>query len=404
MRSNNLYAGNILAIIAAGMLWGTTGTSQAFLTASASPLSVGTVRLAFGGLILLGIVLIKEGLKGIKGPWPLKATLIAVLGVAGFQASFFCAVLKTGVAAGTMIAAGTAPIFAGILGYLVEKEKLSVKWFIATLIGITGVVLLAVGKQKINADMTGILLALSASALYAIYGLGIKKMSQTNSASGTMAVILSLGTVLVLPAFFILDYSWLATPRGFGIGLYLGLAATAIAYSLFARGISKIPISSTYTLSLSEPLTACLLGVFLLGEKLPAAGILGVLLLFLGLIILSFPAGKFNYCKGCNHAGGNEGNEEKTYRFLRTLNSAVIWQLWTDYQQLDEKKQIIPLRLKLRNMLRYRIFDFSIYKKPHRQFLFKLQELYYLRRIEELEEKMQTYSRFGGGLTHTANN
>lgn len=289
-----------ICVLLGGTLWGTTGTSQALLPAAPNPLSVGALRLALGGIVLLGVVLLKEGFNGFKGHWPFWATLTAVLGIIAFQASFFSAVLKTGVAVGTMISAGTAPIFAGILGYLFEKEPLTKQWKYSTFVAISGVILLAAGNPTLKADITGIILAILASILYSLYGLGIKRVSSAHSPTCTMAVILCLAGVLILPAYFILDFTWLMTPRGLGIGLYLGIFATAAAYVLFATGLSRIPISSAYTLSLSEPLTACLLGVVLLGERFTPLMSCGIILLFIGLILLSVPENFTQYFRARN--------------------------------------------------------------------------------------------------------
>lgn len=393
-KDNHIGAGNYWPVLLAGMLWGTTGTAQAFLPAGTSPLSVGAVRLAVGGLILLLIVLSKEGIKGIKGPWPIKPTITAVLGVVGFQACFFCAVLKTGVVTGTMISAGTAPIFAGILGYLFEKEKLTKKWLFSTVLGIVGVILLTISKPELDADITGVLLALAASMLYSVYGLGIKKMSINNSSTGTMAVILSLGTVLILPAYLVLDFSWMATPQGLGISLYLGIVATAIAYSLFARGISRIPISSTYTLSLSEPLTACLLGVLLLGEKLSPVSGGGIILLFAGLIILSLPANLFNFNPRLIFTNSNAINEEVLlYKSLYRHNSQTIAAMWLEYQKLAEEGKTATMQYKLKNLFRYGIISFSFYEYSQKKVLTDLQRLYFERRIEELEENIKSLNK-----------
>ena len=49
---------SMLLILLAAMLWGTTGTSQAFAPEAAHPIAIGAVRLAVGGLFLLSLVLL----------------------------------------------------------------------------------------------------------------------------------------------------------------------------------------------------------------------------------------------------------------------------------------------------------------------------------------------------------
>jgi DME family drug/metabolite transporter len=49
----------------------------------------------------------------------------------------------------------------------------------------------------------------------------------------------------------------------------------------------RVPTATAVTLSLAEPLTAGLLGVFLLGEQLTPLAWLGIAFLFMGLALLA---------------------------------------------------------------------------------------------------------------------
>jgi DME family drug/metabolite transporter len=64
---------------------------------------------------------------------------------------------------------------------------------------------------------------------------------------------------------------------------------TALAYLLFARGLSRIAASETATLTLAEPLTATLLGVIALGERPGLAAAAGAALVLSGLALLALP-------------------------------------------------------------------------------------------------------------------
>ena len=71
-----------------------------------------------------------------------------------------------------------------------------------------------------------------------------------------------------------------------GEALYLGLIATAIAYVLFIRGLNRLPVGSTVTLSMAEPLTAAALGILVLGERLSPTALVGAFLILVGLAII----------------------------------------------------------------------------------------------------------------------
>src|SRR4051794_41739342 len=65
--------------------------------------------------------------------------------VALYQLSFFAAVRLTGVAVGTVVAIGTGPAAAGLLGRLVNGERLGARWAAATAAAAARVLLLARG-------------------------------------------------------------------------------------------------------------------------------------------------------------------------------------------------------------------------------------------------------------------
>jgi DME family drug/metabolite transporter len=207
--------------------------------------------------------------------------------MAVYQLCFFAAVARTGVAVGTIVAIGSAPILAGFLGLIVRGERPSLRWLVATVLAIMGCSLLAIAGSSVTIDLGGIVLALGAGAAYAVYTLASKNLVTLHPPDAVTAVVFCLGALFLSPLLFTSDLSWLAQPRGVAVALHLGLVATAASYGLFVRGLMQVPTATAVTLSLAEPLTAGALGVLLLGEQLTSVAGLGTVLLFAGLALLS---------------------------------------------------------------------------------------------------------------------
>lgn len=273
-------------VLAAAVLWGTTGTAQAFAPPGAQPVGVGAIRLAIGGLALLALA-VWRGRLCSQTPWPVWITLLAAFCMAAYQLCFFAAVAATGVAVGTVVAIGSAPVLTGALGWLVNREAPGWRWGFATALAIMGCALLVLPGGQLTIQARGISLALGAGVCYTLYALLAKRLLAGHAPEAVMAVIFCLGALLLAPAFFLVDMSWLGQARGLAVALHLGLVATALSYTLFARGLKVVPTATALTLSLAEPLTAGLLGVFLLGESLALPAWIGVGLLFGGLALLS---------------------------------------------------------------------------------------------------------------------
>jgi len=286
LRSTKGIGGSLYVILAA-MLWGTTGTAQAFAPDGATPLSVGFFRLLIGGLALLFLAISRGGIRD-GTPWSWRYTLMAGVSAALYQLTFFSGVALTGVAVGTIIGIGSTPIFMGILGYRFRGERLSRRWFIATGVAITGsIVLVLSGNDTMRIDLLGVLLSLGAGLSYAVFSLVNKHLLETHRPDAVMAVSFCVGTLLMLPLLFMMDISWVFSLNGLLIVIHMGVIATGLSYALFGRGLQTVPVSIAGTLTLAEPLTASLLGIFILHEQLTLSGVFGVGLLFCGLGILA---------------------------------------------------------------------------------------------------------------------
>jgi DME family drug/metabolite transporter len=271
-------------VLAAAVLWGTTGTAQAFAPEGATPLSVGTVRLVLGGLALILFVRARGELTGIR-EYPRRPTLLAAFSIAAYQLCFFAGVSRTGVAVGTIVGIGSAPIVAGVLEWLVYGERPGRRWLLATSLALLGCTLLVTAGGSLNIDPLGVLLALGAGFFYAVYTMASKALLPGRSPDAVMAVVFGLGAVLLTPLLLFASYRWVFEPVGLVVALHLGLVTVALAYILFGRGLVKVPVSTTVTLTLAEPLTAAALGIIILGERLTPAAAAGAGLLLAGLLI-----------------------------------------------------------------------------------------------------------------------
>ena len=253
-------------------------------------MTVGTMRLLIGAVALCFLAAYRGELGDLRNwrSWPPVTTLLAAAGVAAYQIFFFTAVARTGVAVGTIIGIGSTPIAAGILVLLVHREWPGRRWMVATALAIAGCALLILASESIRTDLVGIFLAVAAGASYALYTMLSKDLLREKPAGAVLTVTFSLGVILLLPVLFAGDLSWLLEPRGMAVALHLGVVTVGFAYLLFAIGLAAIPVATAATLTLAEPLTAGLLGVFVLGETLTTTAVLGIALLLVGLLILAF--------------------------------------------------------------------------------------------------------------------
>lgn len=275
-----------LLILGAATLWGTAGTAQALGPSAATPLGVGTIRLFVGaaGLILMAATARTER----SGPAQALrvTTLVGGLAVAAYQLAFFSGVQRLGVALGTVVAIGSAPVFTGLLSSILLRQAPGRVWMLATLAATVGVGLLLAPADGVTLDTTGLLLALLAGGSYATYAIAGKAMIEGGlGPSVTMARLFTIGALLATPLLFTEPMEWLGSVSGLTMAAWLGVGATTLAYALFGRGLTKVTAPVAATLSMAEPLTASLLGVAVLGERLGTQQLLGAAAVILGLAL-----------------------------------------------------------------------------------------------------------------------
>lgn len=280
-----------LLVLAGAVLWGTTGTAQALGPDGVPPPAVGAARIAVGGLGLVAVAAATGALphwRGLLGRGQRGPLLAGIATVALYQATFFSGVERAGVALGTAVAIGSAPAFTGLLGWVVRRERPEPGWAAATLLAVAGVALLLLPQGGVRVDPVGVVFALVAGACFGSGTVAMKALLDRGVPStGVVAAVFGGSGLVLLPVLFGSDLTWLASPRGAGSALYLGLAATTLAYVLFSRGLSRVASSSAATLSLAEPLTAALLGLLLLAERPGSLGYAGGALVLAGLVILA---------------------------------------------------------------------------------------------------------------------
>lgn len=293
----------VLAVLAAALLFGTTGTSQALGPAGTTPLSIGVMRMVIGGSGLAVLAFVLAGRHRARRPMdagprpgpgirPLSLMVLTGLCLTLYQPLFFLGTARNGVAVGTVVALGSAPILAGVLEWALIRRVPRGVWMLATGLATIGVVMLGFGGEAGSTggtDPLGIVGSIGAGASFAVIANAQRRLLDAGwdpfTVVGAMGASSAVLAALVLP---FADVSWLSTTPGLVMALWLGLATIAVAYVLFTWGLDGLTAATAATLTLGEPLTASILGIVVLGERLSALAIIGLVVLACGLAMLAW--------------------------------------------------------------------------------------------------------------------
>ncbi len=260
-----LIATTALAPIA----WGTTYvTTTQFLPAGA-PMLTALLRALPAGLLLLAITRTIP-----RGDWWWKASVLGLLNVGAFFPLLFIGAyrLPGGVAA---TVGAIQPLIVVTLAHVWLGERATAVKVGAGIAGVAGVALLVLTPAA-KLDALGVAAAVSGAILMAA-GVALTKAWKPPVAPLTLtAWQLTAGGIFLIPiaAFEGLPDAGFTGTNVLGY-LWLGLAGTAVAYSLWFRGIGRLPASVVTFLSLTASLSAATIGWLWLGQSLTPVQIAG---------------------------------------------------------------------------------------------------------------------------------
>lgn len=277
----------VAAVVAAAVLFGTSGTARELGPDSASSLSVGAARITIGSVVLWAVVATnarRQPLPAMAALHPLRHLLaIGGLGVALYTPLFFIAVDRVGVAIGTIVTIASGPFFAAGLDWRFRRVRPTAAWLVGTVVTVVGATILIGGVDSGGADvdLIGLGAALVAGLGYATYAVTSKAtMERGLGPTPALAIPFTIGVVVVVAMAMAQAISeaptWLTTWDGLAMALYLGVVATGLAYVLFGFGLRRLTSATAVTLVLAEPVTAALLAAVVLDESITVVGWLGV--------------------------------------------------------------------------------------------------------------------------------
>ncbi|MEE2570520.1 DMT family transporter [Pseudarthrobacter sp. J64] len=284
-------------VLAASLLWGTTGTAATFAP-DVSPLAIGAVAMGFGGLLQAAVAArpIAAFSGELKGQG--RILMLGALAVATYPLAFYSSMHLAGVAVGTVVSIGSAPLASAVVERVVDKRPFTRRWTIGAALGVTGAVLLCFADTGHLATvggsawstMAGIGLGLAAGLTYALYSWAAHRLISTGIPSAaSMGAVFGVGGLILMPVLAFTGAPLLASWQNFAVGAYMALVPMFAGYVLFGWGLARVRASTATTISLTETVVAAVLAVVIVGERLPAPAWLGAALVLGSLVVLTLP-------------------------------------------------------------------------------------------------------------------
>lgn len=294
------FLAGVLSIMAASVLWGTTGTAATFAP-GVGPLAIGAVAMGVGGLLQALYAWRAIAAQGLclRGQWRLVA--LGAVAVAIYPLAFYSSMRLSGVAVGTVVSIGSAPVAAALIERFGDGKPLTRRWAAGAVLGISGAALLtfaghvpggqpaAPGELSSQWSTTaGIALGLLAGGTYALYSWAAHRLTSGGiSPRAAMGTVFGVGGLLLMPVLIATGAPLLASWNNAAVGAYMTLVPMFAGYVLFGWGLARTGASTATGISLLETVVAAVLAVLVVGERLPLHGWLGAAVVLGSLFILT---------------------------------------------------------------------------------------------------------------------
>lgn len=279
----------LIALVTANVIWGTTFVVTKPVLDRVPPLTLASARFAIALLILLPVL-------ARSGRRPVLNRTTAGMGFAGVFVVYVCQNLGlqyTGAANGALIHGGI-PVFTALLAAPFLGERLDRGRFAGLAVSLTGVAAVVLlghgGHLGLSAVGDGLVL-LSAVGLATYFVLG-RRAFPGGSSLDLVAGVAVWGLVFLLPASGVeLGVEGMGRPTaGDLLGLlYLGAAASALAFMLWAHGLRHLDAGQAAVFANLNPLVGVAVAALILGERVTPAQCAGGVLILAGVWLAARP-------------------------------------------------------------------------------------------------------------------
>ena len=280
----------VLAVIAAGVLWGIINIFVKTLSASGiDPLQISAIRMIIAAVCFSLFVLIYDRSKfriQIRDIWLFVCT--GIVSIVLFNTCYFYTMIHSQ-ASIAVVLLYTSPVFVMILSAICFKEKVNAPKIIALILTILGCVLVAGLTGGTSISFPVFLTGIASGFFYALYStfgeLALRKYDTMTVTVWTfiMGLIGSLPLGKVGQTLRIMK----SQPGLILFAIGIGIVSTVLPYFLYTWGLKRMETSKAAILVAVEPVVGACIGMTVYHEPHNFLKILGILLILLSILLLN---------------------------------------------------------------------------------------------------------------------
>ena len=222
--------------------------------------------------------------------WKMVA-LMSIPSIAIFNAFIYTA-LQTATAINTVLVNAMIPIFIALTAWLAFDDRLSLRQTIGVFISLAGLIFIVTrGQWALLKELrlsTGDLWTLGASLAWAVYSVALRKRPREMDPIAFLTVLIAFGLIFSLP-FYLRELAgkggFSLTPTSLASLAYVAIFPSVLSFIFWNYGVDKVGPNRAGIFFHLMPVFSIVLAIIFLGETLHMFHLLGMLLIFSGIVL-----------------------------------------------------------------------------------------------------------------------
>jgi len=282
-----MTASVLVALLVLVSLWGSAFPMIKVGLAGLSPLHLTLARHLVASVCFVPVLWLRK-LRRFPAPRDLPYfLLLGLLGFTVYQTALVVGEVRVPAGASSLIIA-TSPAITAVLAYLLLSERMPAGAWSGSLLALAGVVLISLGASGSVAFNPYALFVLLSAVSTSFFAIAQRRMFGRYKAVEVTAFATWAGTVpmlLFLPG-FVGDVASAGVVSLSAVA-YIGVFSSALAYSLFAFGLSRAPVTVVTTYLYLVPVSALFFSWLVLREVPTFLTLVGGVIAIVGIVLVN---------------------------------------------------------------------------------------------------------------------
>jgi drug/metabolite transporter (DMT)-like permease len=297
---------NVLLYAATVLIWGTTWIAIYWQVGDVAALVSVFYRFAIAAALFLPLLMLlgvfnKTKLNGANGTIVQRTNrrdhlFFFLQGLCLFSVNFICFYTASQYIISGLVAVifAMATLFNAFNQWIIWRKKPSLSIYIASLLGLSGLVLLfwqqLISTANVEHIIYGILFSAAGTYCFSLGNMISVRHSQNGIkpwTSNAYGMIYGVGILLVAIQLFGVEWSWDSRPIYIGSLLYLAIPGSIIGFTVYLALVARIGANKAAYTTVLFPVVALTISTFVEGYQWDVMAVMGLVLVMTGVMVSS---------------------------------------------------------------------------------------------------------------------